>query len=38
MTATILDGKAAAAAIKADLTQRVAKLTAAGVELPAKPL
>jgi methylenetetrahydrofolate dehydrogenase (NADP+)/methenyltetrahydrofolate cyclohydrolase len=31
MTATILDGKAAAAAIKADLTQRVAKLTAAGV-------
>ena len=31
MTATILDGKAAAAAIKADLAQRVAKLTAAGV-------
>jgi methylenetetrahydrofolate dehydrogenase (NADP+)/methenyltetrahydrofolate cyclohydrolase len=30
MTATILDGKAVAAAIKADLTQRVAKLTAAG--------
>jgi methylenetetrahydrofolate dehydrogenase (NADP+) / methenyltetrahydrofolate cyclohydrolase len=31
MTATILDGKTAAAAIRADLTQRVAKLTAAGV-------
>ena len=31
MTATILDGKAVAAAIKADLTQRVAKLAAAGV-------
>lgn len=31
MTATILDGKAAAAAIKADLAQRVAELTAAGV-------
>jgi len=31
MTATILDGKAAAAAIKADLARRVAKLTAAGV-------
>jgi methylenetetrahydrofolate dehydrogenase (NADP+) / methenyltetrahydrofolate cyclohydrolase len=31
MTATILDGKAVAAAIKADLTQRVEKLTAAGV-------
>jgi len=31
MTATILDGKAAAAAIKADLAQRVAKLAAAGV-------
>jgi methylenetetrahydrofolate dehydrogenase (NADP+)/methenyltetrahydrofolate cyclohydrolase len=31
MTATILDGKAVAAAIRADLTQRVAKLTAAGV-------
>jgi methylenetetrahydrofolate dehydrogenase (NADP+)/methenyltetrahydrofolate cyclohydrolase len=31
MTATILDGKAAAAAIRADLTQRVAKLAAAGV-------
>jgi methylenetetrahydrofolate dehydrogenase (NADP+) / methenyltetrahydrofolate cyclohydrolase len=31
MTATILDGKATAAAIKADLAQRVAKLTAAGV-------
>lgn len=31
MTATILDGKAVAAAIKADLTQRVDKLTAAGV-------
>jgi len=31
MTATILDGKAVAAAIKADLTQRVAKLTAAGL-------
>jgi methylenetetrahydrofolate dehydrogenase (NADP+) / methenyltetrahydrofolate cyclohydrolase len=30
MTATILDGKATAAAIKADLAQRVAKLTAAG--------
>jgi methylenetetrahydrofolate dehydrogenase (NADP+) / methenyltetrahydrofolate cyclohydrolase len=31
MTATILDGKATAAEIKADLAQRVAKLTAAGV-------
>jgi methylenetetrahydrofolate dehydrogenase (NADP+)/methenyltetrahydrofolate cyclohydrolase len=31
MTATILDGKAVAAAIKADLTQRVGKLTAAGL-------
>jgi methylenetetrahydrofolate dehydrogenase (NADP+) / methenyltetrahydrofolate cyclohydrolase len=31
MTATILDGKATAAAIKADLTQRVAKLAAAGI-------
>jgi methylenetetrahydrofolate dehydrogenase (NADP+) / methenyltetrahydrofolate cyclohydrolase len=31
MTATILDGKAVAAAIRADLTQRVAKLTAAGI-------
>jgi methylenetetrahydrofolate dehydrogenase (NADP+) / methenyltetrahydrofolate cyclohydrolase len=31
MTATILDGKATAAAIKADLAQRVAKLTAAGI-------
>jgi methylenetetrahydrofolate dehydrogenase (NADP+) / methenyltetrahydrofolate cyclohydrolase len=31
MTATTLDGKAVAAAIRADLTQRVAKLTAAGV-------
>jgi methylenetetrahydrofolate dehydrogenase (NADP+)/methenyltetrahydrofolate cyclohydrolase len=31
MTATILDGKAVAAAIRADLTQRVAKLTAAGM-------
>lgn len=31
MTATILDGKAVAAAIRADLTQRVDKLTAAGV-------
>jgi methylenetetrahydrofolate dehydrogenase (NADP+)/methenyltetrahydrofolate cyclohydrolase len=31
MTATILDGKAVAAAIRADLTQRVAKLAAAGV-------
>jgi len=31
MTATILDGRAVAAAIKADLTQRVAKLTAAGL-------
>jgi methylenetetrahydrofolate dehydrogenase (NADP+)/methenyltetrahydrofolate cyclohydrolase len=31
MTATILDGKTVAAAIKADLTQRVAKLTAAGL-------
>jgi methylenetetrahydrofolate dehydrogenase (NADP+) / methenyltetrahydrofolate cyclohydrolase len=31
MTATILDGKAVAAAIRADLTQRVEKLTAAGV-------
>jgi methylenetetrahydrofolate dehydrogenase (NADP+)/methenyltetrahydrofolate cyclohydrolase len=31
MTATILDGKAVAAAIKADLTQRVAKLAAVGV-------
>jgi len=31
MTATILDGKAVAAAIKADLTQRVEKLAAAGV-------
>ncbi len=31
MTATILDGKAVAAAIRADLTQRVAKLTAAGL-------
>jgi methylenetetrahydrofolate dehydrogenase (NADP+)/methenyltetrahydrofolate cyclohydrolase len=31
MTATILDGKAVAAAIKADLTQRVEKLTAAGL-------
>ncbi len=30
MTATILDGKATAAAIKADLTQRVAKLATAG--------
>lgn len=30
MTATILDGKAVAAAIKADLAHRVAKLTAAG--------
>jgi methylenetetrahydrofolate dehydrogenase (NADP+) / methenyltetrahydrofolate cyclohydrolase len=30
MTATILDGKATAAAIKADLAQRVATLTAAG--------
>jgi methylenetetrahydrofolate dehydrogenase (NADP+) / methenyltetrahydrofolate cyclohydrolase len=32
MTATILDGKAAAAKIKADLTVRVAKLAAAGVQ------
>ncbi len=31
MTATILDGKATAAEIKADLAQRVAKLAAAGV-------
>jgi methylenetetrahydrofolate dehydrogenase (NADP+)/methenyltetrahydrofolate cyclohydrolase len=31
MSATILDGKAAAAAIKADLTQRVAKLAESGV-------
>jgi methylenetetrahydrofolate dehydrogenase (NADP+)/methenyltetrahydrofolate cyclohydrolase len=31
MTATILDGKTVAAAIRADLTQRVAKLTAAGL-------
>jgi methylenetetrahydrofolate dehydrogenase (NADP+)/methenyltetrahydrofolate cyclohydrolase len=31
MTATILDGKATAAAIKADLAQRVAALTAAGI-------
>ncbi len=31
MTATILDGKATAASIKADLAQRVAKLTAAGI-------
>jgi methylenetetrahydrofolate dehydrogenase (NADP+) / methenyltetrahydrofolate cyclohydrolase len=31
MTATILDGKATAAEIKADLAQRVSKLTAAGV-------
>ena len=31
MTATILDGKAVAAAIKADLTQRVEKLATAGV-------
>ena len=31
MTATILDGKAAAAEIKADLAERVARLTAAGV-------
>jgi methylenetetrahydrofolate dehydrogenase (NADP+)/methenyltetrahydrofolate cyclohydrolase len=31
MTATILDGKATAAAIRADLAQRVATLTAAGV-------
>ena len=31
MTAMILDGKATAAEIKADLAQRVAKLTAAGV-------
>jgi methylenetetrahydrofolate dehydrogenase (NADP+) / methenyltetrahydrofolate cyclohydrolase len=31
MTAMILDGKATAAAIKADLAQRVAKLTAAGI-------
>jgi methylenetetrahydrofolate dehydrogenase (NADP+) / methenyltetrahydrofolate cyclohydrolase len=31
MTATILDGKATAAAIKAELAQRVAKLTAAGI-------
>jgi methylenetetrahydrofolate dehydrogenase (NADP+) / methenyltetrahydrofolate cyclohydrolase len=31
MTATILDGKATAAEIKADLAQRVAKLTAAGL-------
>lgn len=31
MTATILDGKATAAAIKADLAQRVAKLAAAGI-------
>jgi methylenetetrahydrofolate dehydrogenase (NADP+) / methenyltetrahydrofolate cyclohydrolase len=31
MTATILDGKATAAEIKAELAQRVAKLTAAGV-------
>jgi methylenetetrahydrofolate dehydrogenase (NADP+) / methenyltetrahydrofolate cyclohydrolase len=31
MTATILDGKAVAAAIRADLTQRVAKLSAAGI-------
>jgi methylenetetrahydrofolate dehydrogenase (NADP+) / methenyltetrahydrofolate cyclohydrolase len=31
MTATILDGKATAAAIRADLTQRVAKLAAAGI-------
>jgi methylenetetrahydrofolate dehydrogenase (NADP+) / methenyltetrahydrofolate cyclohydrolase len=31
MTATILDGKATAAEIKADLAQRVTKLTAAGV-------
>jgi len=31
MTATILDGKAVAAAIRADLTQRVEKLTAAGM-------
>ena len=31
MTATILDGKATASAIRADLAQRVAKLTEAGV-------
>ena len=31
MTATILDGKATAAAIRADLTERVAKLRAAGI-------
>ncbi len=31
MTATILDGKATAAAIKSDLARRVAKLTAAGL-------
>jgi methylenetetrahydrofolate dehydrogenase (NADP+)/methenyltetrahydrofolate cyclohydrolase len=31
MTATILDGKTAAAAIRADITERVAKLTAAGL-------
>jgi len=31
MTATILDGKTVAAAIRADLTQRVEKLTAAGM-------
>jgi methylenetetrahydrofolate dehydrogenase (NADP+)/methenyltetrahydrofolate cyclohydrolase len=31
MTATLLDGKAVAAAIRADLTHRVEKLTAAGV-------
>jgi methylenetetrahydrofolate dehydrogenase (NADP+)/methenyltetrahydrofolate cyclohydrolase len=31
MTATLLDGKATAAAIREDLTQRVAKLAAAGV-------
>jgi methylenetetrahydrofolate dehydrogenase (NADP+)/methenyltetrahydrofolate cyclohydrolase len=30
MTATILDGKAAAAQVRADITERVAKLTAAG--------
>ncbi|MGH3302904.1 MAG: bifunctional methylenetetrahydrofolate dehydrogenase/methenyltetrahydrofolate cyclohydrolase [Streptosporangiaceae bacterium] len=33
MTATILDGKATAAAIKADLAQRVAQLATAGITL-----
>jgi methylenetetrahydrofolate dehydrogenase (NADP+)/methenyltetrahydrofolate cyclohydrolase len=31
MTATILDGKATAAAIRAELTDRVARLAAAGI-------